>query len=387
MSNLLSRFSRDSWLALGLFVLLAIISGFSLYQETQAQALPPLANFSTQADGARALWLWLEALDYEVSDEATAVFAIPESAEVMLMLEPTTFIEAGEWAVIDEWVEAGGTLVIAGSGLWADQAFSNYNFRLNLREATVLQVSQQTPMMASPMQPEIPSSDALLSLQSSRTDFVVHFALGKEPVVVSLAQGNGRIVLTTFTTPFSNKGLQTPGYAELVLNLISAAGEAQYIWFDEWHHGVRAQSNEIANLGSWLRRTPLGRAFIFMAVVIFTALVLQGRSFGRPVPLPQDNSRRAPLEYITALANLSRRAGHRTAVLQDYHHRLKKSIGHRYRLNPTLSDDEFLAQLAEYNPNLDLAALRTLLQRLSVANIGENELVQLAAEVSEWLNH
>jgi len=105
------------------------------------------------------------------------------------------------------------------------------------------------------------------------------------------------------------------------------------------------------------------------------------------VPLQQDTSRRAPLEYITALANLSRRAGHRTAVMQDYHHRLKKRVGHRYRLDPTLTDEEFLTQLADYHPNLDLAALRSLLQRLSAANISESDMVQLAAEVAEWLNH
>ena len=385
--RLLTRLSPDSWMALGLFILLALISALSFYQQTQNQAHPPLTSFSTQPDGARAFWLWLEGIGYEVSDRVTATFAIPEGTDVMLLLEPTIFIEPVEWSLIDGWVENGGTLVVVGSGIQADQAFAHFDFGLNLRIVPSSDLLPQNPLMAAPPPSAVQLTDEVWTLQTRRDDFVTHFALGGAPVVVSLEQGNGRVILTTFALSFTNKGLQTAGYSSVALNLIRAAGQAQKVWFDEWHHGVRVQTNEIADLGTWLRRTPLGRAFVFIAVVVFAALVLQGRPFGRPVPLPQDTNRRAPIEYITALANLSRRAGHRTAVLQDYHHRLKKNIGHRYRLNPTLPDAEFLARLAEYNPHLDQAALGNLLHRLSATNVNEGEMVQLAAEVSDWLNH
>ncbi|MCB8942853.1 MAG: DUF4350 domain-containing protein [Ardenticatenaceae bacterium] len=380
-----NRLSKDSWLALGLFVLLAIVSGISLYQQTSEPTLPPLTGHSTQPDGAKALWLWLEALDYEVTDQVAATFAIPEGSDIMLLLQPTTFVDESEWPLIDEWIEAGGTLLLAGTNFYTEQALAHFDFGLDLRSLPVSEVEQQTPLMASPPAVALPVADNLLTLQTERDDYVTHFAVGMAPVVVSVGQGNGRIILTTLTDPFTNTGLREAGYPELVLNLISAAGATKTVWFDEWHHGVRVQADEIAGFGAWLQRTPLGRSFLLIAVVVFVAIVLQGRPFGRPVPLPQATTRRAPLEYITALANLSRRAGHRTAVMQDYRHRLKKSIGHRYRLDPTLPDAQFLAQLAEYNSNLDITALRSLLQRLSAANIGEGEMVQLAAEVAEWL--
>jgi hypothetical protein len=96
-------------------------------------------------------------------------------------------------------------------------------------------------------------------------------------------------------------------------------------------------------------------------------------------------ARRAPLEYITAIANLSRRAGHRRAVLDDFRHRLKRGLGQRYRLDPTLPDDQYLRHLAGLNPNLDVAALGSLLDRLRRPQVSEGELVALSADVADWL--
>jgi hypothetical protein len=124
---------------------------------------------------------------------------------------------------------------------------------------------------------------------------------------------------------------------------------------------------------------------LYVAAIVFVALVLRGRRFGRPVPLPKDITRRAPLEYITAIANLGRRAGHRAAVLRQYHHWLKRGLGQRYRLNPTLPDDEYVTQLAQFNPNLDTTALRNLLARLRWGKVSESEMIQLAAETAKWL--
>ncbi|MCB8976692.1 MAG: hypothetical protein H6657_04635 [Ardenticatenaceae bacterium] len=79
---------------------------------------------------------------------------------------------------------------------------------------------------------------------------------------------------------------------------------------------------------------------------------------------------------------MSRRAGHRTAVLQHYHDRLKRDLGARYRLNPSLPDEEFINQLASYQPNLDTDALRQTLRQLSQTNVSENEMVQIVREAT-----
>ena len=137
--------------------------------------------------------------------------------------------------------------------------------------------------------------------------------------------------------------------------------------------------------GAWLRRTPAGRAVLFAAVVVFLGLVFHGRSFGRPVPPPQDVNRRRPLEHITAIANLNRRAGHRRYLLDQYRLWLKRDLGRRYRLSSTLPDEEYVAQLAAFDPDLDAEGLADLLNRLHGRQVDETEMIQLAAEVAEWL--
>jgi hypothetical protein len=118
--------------------------------------------------------------------------------------------------------------------------------------------------------------------------------------------------------------------------------------------------------------------------LLFAALVLRGRHFGPALPLPAGANRRAPLEHLTATAQLSRRAGHRRAALKQYRHWLKRDLGQRYRLDPGLADDDFVARLAGYNPALDAAGLRSLLARLDQPDPSEADLVALAAEAARW---
>jgi hypothetical protein len=383
---LLRRISPDSWLAIGLFVVLGLVTAVSIYQQTQEQPAPPLTSFSNQPDGAHALWQWLGKLGYTTTDLVSDSFRIPDDTDIILIFEPTVFMADSEWVLFDEWVEAGGTLIIAGDGFFANNAFAHYDFSLNFQAVPVNRAIAQTPLMASPPAATPALANTEISLQTNRDDFVTHFALANDPAVVSFGQGNGRIILSTITYPFTNKGLQDEGNPAFALNLISAAGQKGKVWFDEWHHGVRVDSQEVAGFGSWLQRTPVGQSFLLMAAVVFVAMVLRGRRFGRPVPLPNEISRRAPLEYITALANLSRRAGHRQAVLQDYRQRLKKHIGQRYHLDPATPDEEFMARLAAYNPSYDLSDLRILLKKLASTAVSEADLVQTTAEVSDWLN-
>jgi hypothetical protein len=387
----LKPLSRDSWLAIGLFVALAAVM-LLVFARQQRTVAPPLSSSSNQADGARALWLWLEELGYTPSNHSGDRFNVPDEAKLLLLLEPTEFVHQSEWAVIDRWVEAGGLLIVAGDRYlltsWAD----HYRFRrMDWRTQPVTPTLYiQNPLFLSPPIGKQPSFalEARGALTSTRDDFVVHAALNADPLIVSFVQGQGRVILSVTAYPFSNSALRAgEGAPELVLNLVSLAGPPGLVWFDEWHHGVRSQRASSAPVGiaNWLRSTTAGRAILFALAVVFVALLLRGRNFGRPVPLPQQLARRTPLEYVTAIANLHRRAGHREAIMQDYHLRLKRELGRRYRLDPRLPDADFVAQLAVYNPNVDQGDLLDLLQSLAAPTVSEQELVLLAGDVADWL--
>lgn len=378
------KLSRESWLAIGLVVVLAVITALAAAQQTQAAELPPLSSASTAPDGARALWMWLDDLHYAVRDEVAPFFSIPEDARLVLMLEPYPGVTSAEWGTIDKWVQDGGTLVVAGDRFGAALATQHYTFTLAYLGSPVPALAAQTPLLASPPLTGAASAQTLAYFETERSDFVAHLAAPSGPVVVSFALGKGRVILSAAPYAFSNAGLKEPGNPALVLNLILISPASGSIWFDEWHHGVRPGAAQVVGPEDWLRRTPAGRALLYAAGVIFLAVLLRGRRFGRPVPLPGEIARRAPLEYITAIANLGRRAGHRQAVLRQYHQHLKRHLGQRYRLDPTLRDPDYVARLAEYRPGLDAGALQRLLARLQRPNVSESEMIQLAAEVASW---
>jgi hypothetical protein len=248
----------------------------------------------------------------------------------------------------------------------------------------------QTPLLASPpiTGPATAKAQAHLAPldDDSEIDHVTHLSTQEgHPVLLSFDRGDGRVILCAAPYPFTNAGLKDAGNPPLVFNLVSLAGSPASVWFDEWHHGLRTIDSQAAGPGDWLRRTPVGRAFLLAALVVVLALALQGRRFGRPVPLPQNIVRRAPLEHITAIAHLSRRAGHRADALAHYRMQLKRALGKRYRLSPRLPDVAYVARLAELRPGLDAGALQGLLARLNQKNVTEADLVQLAAQVARWI--
>ena len=380
------RLSRDAWLALGLFLLLTIFTTITVVQQAQASLQdPPLASFSAQPQGSRALWLYLESQEIKLTDSAGASFAVPPGVHLALVLEPTVEFTPGEWELLHDWVEDGGTLLIAGTGPVSVDLAAQLEINFGLAPSTEAAVSSQTPLLQAPPLPTLENATTPFYLRPRRDDYVTLLAnQNGNPTAVAFAEGNGRVIFTTLTEPFSNEGLQNEGNAELVLNLLNGAPDMTGIWFNEWHHGIRPEADAALSSSNWLQRTPVGRALLLVLVVIFIGLVLRGRHFGRPVPLRQDIVRRAPLEYITGIANLSRRAGHRTAVLQHYHDHLKRDLGTRYRLNPSLPDDEFINQLVAYQPNLDTASLRQLLQKLSRTQVSEGEMVQIVREATSF---
>lgn len=380
--------SRDTWLTLLLLLALVAVSGAATFWQLRGETdHPPLASFSTQPDGGRALWLWLEALGYRPHDTTPGTFAVPHDADLALILEPQLpGITEAEWTTLNRWVEEGGTLLLAGEGFGTATSMQYHGFDVTYVDEEEREVTPGSPFLTSPPVGPLENAQTGAVLSADREDYTTLLTAGDQPVMVSFTHGQGTILLSTLTYPFSNEGLKQSGNPALVLNMFSLAGETKQVWFDEWHHGRRGPPEDvIAGPGQWLRGTPAGRSLIYVAAILFVALLLRGRRFGPAVPMRETRRRRAPAEHVEAVANLKRRAGHRDAVMDDYRQALKRGLGQRYRLSSSLPDDEFVARLAEYRPELDRQALADLLARLRAARVNESGMVSLAQEVAKWL--
>ncbi len=375
------KVTRETFISIGLVALLIAVTVFAALQKG-VQSIPYLST-SSDPSGTRALNLWLGELGFESFADAQATFQPPANSDLILILEPLYEISDSDFRLLDEWVEAGGTLVLAGSERGAYIALAHYEFYLRFLPELSPSVYSPTPLISSPALMDAMSLHADSFLFAERTDYVTLIAVPEGPLVVSLEQGKGRVILSASAYPFSNIGLKTDANARLVLNLIGLAGKANAVWFDEWHHGIRTAS--VVGPEQWLRQTPGGHSVLFVAAVIFLVLLIQGRGFGRPLPLPHEMRRRGPLEHVNAISNLNRKAGHRASVLKRYRHDVKRHIGKRYRLDPSLPDDEYVKRLVGFNPALDGEALLTLLTNLNNDKISEAEMVKLATESARWM--
>jgi hypothetical protein len=376
--------NRDTWLSVGLGLILILITITSVIQQTEKKAPIPYTSTSTNPDGTRALYLWMDELDFDVSNTVASFFSIPENTSTTILLEPNTGITSQEWDTIDTWVQAGGTLLLAGNGFFMRFALQHYEFNLALSEGKSMQITPQAAFLTSPPIVQSITIPNTAYLEMERTDYVVLFADRSFPVIVTFKQGQGRIILSSTSYPFSNAGLKEAGNPAMVLNLVTAAQGPGNIWFEEWHHGFRGGDGTPGGLKDWILDTPAGNAMLYAVLVIFVAIFLHGRHFGKPIPLPSKTARPAPLEYITAIANLNRRAGHQSAILEQYHQSLKRSLGTRYRINPTLPDEVFLEQLSKHIPDSSILKIRSLFDRLLQTNLSETEFIRIAAEVSDW---
>ena len=380
----MKNISRDAKLAIGILIMLIIFTAFAAVQKGTKQEYSRLSSLSPAPDGALALKLWVQELQYNVDEDVLASFAPPENTSILFMLEPL-FPTEDEMESIDDWVEGGGTLIAIGEAYGMYSLIDHFEFSFSYLQDNTGTPASETPLLDSPSSVDTKNAKVNIALDTKRDDYVVLVAYQGKPVLVSFEQGKGRVILGTIAESFTNAGLKQVGNPELVLNILALARHKGAVWFDEWHHGLQS-GEQLLGPADFLRFTPVGRSLLFVTFAVFIVFFMQGRGFGRPVPLPQEIRRRGALEHVTGVANLSRRASHRSAVMMHYHQQIKRRLGQRYRLDPGMDDEQYVNTLAGYNPSLGKNELLNLLKHLRRRDFSETEMVHLAAEASKWID-
>jgi hypothetical protein len=377
------KLTRDNKLVIAILLALITVTILATLQKGQATAIPYLST-SSAPDGTLALKLWLDQLGYQAGTTSQTVFEPQQHIKAILILQPILPISEPEWKLIDKWVDNGGLLVLAGDTLEAQAAVDHFDFSMVYTGSQINEAAVSSPLLNSPIITSKIPSQVNMGFKTLRSDFVSLLSANGFPLMVSFEQGRGRVILSSTPYLFSNQALKNDTNASLILNLIAFPSQKGHVWFDEWHHGF--QSGSIAGPSQWLQHTPAGHAILFIVGTIFLALLLQGRGFGRPIPLAHEIHRRGPLEHVTAIANLNRKAGHANEVLKQYHHHVKRHLGQRYRIDPSMDDTDYVNTLAQHNSSIDRDALLNLLKRLSQKNVSEAELLKLASEAARWIN-
>lgn len=382
----MKRRSPDTLLAIGILLSLFLVIAIGVLVAPSKEPLPPLSSRSSDPAGAKALFEWLSAIGYTVENAPVATFAVPKGTQIVFLLDPDRFpaISSGEWEALDKFVEGGGVLVAAGDGAGSMLAAGHFGFSVEQRGYEYY-LKAFVPLPYSRLVPEQHEVVTDTYLTSEKSNYLPLLAAEGRPYAVSIAKGKGQVILAADGKLFSNQGLKKKGAPELLGSLLANMRLGGKIWFDEWHHGERGIVIERAGPGDWLLYTPAGQGVLLAALAVLLWIVLGGKRFGRPAPVERETTRRAPLEYVKALAGLNQRAGHRAEILREYYRQLKRSLGQRYRLDPGLDDIEYVRRLAEIRPEIDSAGLLRLLGRLKQGKASEQEMVDLANQAAGWM--
>lgn len=371
---------------LGLFLLFVLLAAVALL--TQRSALPQRYDpQSNRPDGLLLLAEWLGEMGYEVASTGSDAFALGQ-ADMLFAYPGARGFTNEDGARLEEWVEAGGSLVLVAP---EDEELQD-RFRFStMRGAESNQLQQSQPLL--------PDARAVITgtAYARRLDIlddspaVVLLAVEGEPAQVGLAvqrRGAGWVWLLSEDFTLTNQELtDNRASAQIVPALLRGVPSGGQILFDTYHLAIGesgGSDGQIESLQEWAYTTPSGWAAIFVLILGFGFLLLQGRRLGPALPTITQGRRREAAEFVAAMAGLQRRAGVRGSIAQHQRHRLKQGLGRPWQLPADLPDEEFVTRLAVANPALDTARLRALLAALSKMP-DEAALVSLAQEVDSLL--
>ena len=285
---------------------------------------------------------------------------------------------------IQDFVNTGGTLIVAANNKVLEGLFSAYG--LELQELTArLEFSER--IIEEPLFPEHPVDEV-----RTGTDFVIE-TIGREVAVlygrendatiVTLRDREGRAYFIASDYLFTGIGLRHGGNAAFLYNLMSTLPRNARIGLADRRY-YTLETKPPNPFVAFVFRTPGGLGAIYICLTFFIFLVLRGRRFGKPLDA-QEKNRRLSAEYVHAMTALYQKGNTRMEVLRHIRERLKADLGARWRVSPNLETPTFLEELALRGAVDEDNELRNLMADLDASmNISEARLLDIAQRVETY---
>ena len=371
-----------------------------------------LSSFSTEPQGAAALYQTAARLGWRPSRLTTPYPETLDSGAVYLVLDPPKPVTGSEAHRLLEAVRRGAGLlvVVARAGPISDSlkmGRSSQGGAQHIRAQVGERVCGDSNEVRGVdwgggnvhswwLAPRGPLhrdtvSFAWVTRPGARPDTVVPFPTDtvrrrRRPAVEAAAlgfpYGKGRIVAVADPDWLRNDVIRVCKWragesAVRMLEYLSPDQRLRLV-FDEFHQGLDEDRGPAAAVRDALEDTPSGRALL-MALV--AGLVLLAAVGPRPIaPAARERiERRSPLEHVEALARAYEQAGASRVVTRRLVHGIRRR--HSYGVAHRASDDEFLRALADRHPGIrgEIA----LVQRASAKPLPPDQLPALARALEQ----
>ncbi|MBI1749371.1 MAG: DUF4350 domain-containing protein [Acidobacteria bacterium] len=318
----ISSGDRTILIAAGI-VLVVMVAASLLVAAPQSGKAGYPSSYSAAYDGAKAAYLLLGELGYDVQRWESSPVGLPFNPQgiVLIFAEPWMGASADERQALQRFIRDGGTLLATG----------HYAADLLPEGGTV--DLEDTPAGWQAL-PAILPSPLTRGAREIRMETPMrwhggHFgqlglyAKGEHAFVVTYRYGRGRVIWWAAPTPLTNAGISQPGNRALFLNVAGHPKEAKILW-DEYFHGRRR------TLWAYISGTPLPWALLQIALVAAALLFTFSRR-GGPIRPAIPDSRLSPLEFVETLGALYHRAHAASAAVnvayQRFRYLLIKRLG------------------------------------------------------------
>jgi uncharacterized protein DUF4350 len=344
-------------------VLFVLTAGLALVGTNPQEEESIPSTYSSGSGGARAAYLLLQDLHYDVSRWERSPTELPGDPDdvVLILADPLETPTREEREALQDFVEEGGQVLFTGAriktffpeakvdaGIPAlEWKTFTADFPSNYTFGAPKIVLQAGPTWQAPVASQLPLYGETWS-----------------PVVVSWRIGDGRILWWAAATPLTNYGITREGNLNLFLNAMNSPlpgdRSGAKIYWDEYFHGQRT------SLWSYVQKTPLAWGLVQVALLGVMVFFTFGRRSG-PVMLPPIVSRLSPLEFVDTLGGLYERAGAEPAVVGFVYQRFRATLARQLRLSSSTGDTE-LADAVQGRLGWKESGLKTTMARAAVAS-------------------
>ena len=351
-----NRFTLDF---IGILAILSIVAAsFALvwFRENNPNRIRG-SIFNENDDGATIFYNWAAQQQHrpEHISVLSSLYRYPQ--ETIFILNTKGEYTFDEVIALDVWVQDGGTAVIALETNQASDITEQFGANISWIWPGTNKAQPKLPLLNWPNTITEPQLKANHKVNiNCRQGVAIHIGSCRRPILASFGHGQGQIYLISTVHIFTNAGLQNEQNARLVENIVlNTAGRNGKLLFDEGH---REQSF------FWFINHPVGWA-IFL--ILLLGLLYIFWRFTQPKPEPEEAIQAAPLseiqesvQYLNKVAQADKSTHGPKAAKTHYWLRLKRTLSQRFRLDPTVSDEQFLNEIKSFLPEVDTAELISL---------------------------
>jgi Domain of unknown function (DUF4350) len=370
----IERSDRRLLIWAGAFMFLIVIALTFLSQDEEESGIT--TTYSAQRSGAKAAFLLLQQSGYKVRrwEQSPSDLPADPAHTVLVLASPFRAPTRDEKNALQTYVDRGGKILATGrsASIYLPQAETE-NELVPSPVAKEYQPQILTPLTRGGAIQMSPGA----YWKGPATSSLAHYADGDRPIVVSYKAGLGEVIWWGASTPLTNAAIAKSGNMALLLNSLGVPGEAEIYW-DEYFHGE--QSSLIRYVGD-----PPLKFGLLQTLLVFLALIFTFSRRNGPIhPLPQP-SRLSPLEFVSTLGKLYRRANAVHSALAIPYARFRAQAARQLGINQDVPATE-LARALKNRLRYKDDSLAELLQRIEKA-LRDPELQEAQAlELAQQLN-